>query len=412
MPSSINRRQFLIATSSIAATSFAGCSDSPQFSDRYTLQDVDRLSQQREGETRQFGKGPLGDQIYLGYKGLAELPWFELDEKGRLYSADDSVPMAIDSHCHLGMSVFLKPELDLAKKSRSVRHILDCDKSSIGCELNLEGYINGNFTEHDLITMRRDMLAQGLWGSSIARTQTIPNLLSEMDAMRVEEAVLLPIKLGLWAGDNLTENWRVKVAQMQLNSRLRVGFSVHPRDESRVEQLRDYAKAGIKILKLHPTVQRFYPDDESMMALYAEAEKLGVVIFFHGGRAGIEPESSHPFALPRHYERPLAEFPNLRFVIGHAGARDNEAMFKMALKYPNAWFDTHGQGVTRLMELIKLTGGERLMFGTDWPFYHLGASLAKVLLATQDSGMLDVREKILRGTAKELFGDSFNSVRP
>ena len=173
--------------------------------------------------------------------------------------------------------------------------------------------------------------------------------------------------------------------------------------------MRLHAAGGAKVLKLHPTVQRFYPDDASMMEVYAEAEKLGLVIFFHGGRAGIEPESSHPFAMPRHYEAAIANFPKLQFVLGHSGARDGDAMLAMAFKYTNAWFDTHGQGVTKLIEMIQKTDGQRLLFGTDWPFYHLGSSLAKVLLATQDKGMQVIRAAILRENALRLFAAEFAS---
>ena len=141
-----------------------------------------------------------------------------------------------------------------------------------------------------------------------------------------------------------------------------------------------------------------------MMEVYALAEELGVVIFFHGGRAGIEPESSHPYAMPRHYEAAFANFPNLQFVIGHAGARDNRAMIDLALRYSNTWIGIHGQGITELDRIIRLTGGQRLLFGSDWPFYHLGASLAKVLITTQDPGLADVRRAILRDNATELFG--------
>lgn len=42
-----------------------------------------------------------------------------------------------------------------------------------------------------------------------------------------------------------------------------------------------------------------------------------------------------------------------------------------------------------------------MLFGTDWPFYHLAASLAKVLIVTEDSP--EVRASILRGNALRLL---------
>ncbi|MEP1595502.1 MAG: amidohydrolase family protein, partial [Halieaceae bacterium] len=61
------------------------------------------------------------------------------------------------------------------------------------------------------------------------------------------------------------------------------------------------------------------------------------------------------------------------------------------------------QGVTSLADIIRRTGGHRLLFGTDWPFYHIGASLAKVLLCTEREGMQSIRAAILRDNALTLF---------
>ena len=161
---------------------------------------------------------------------------------------------------------------------------------------------------------------------------------------------------------------------------------------------------GARVVKLHPTMQAFYPDEPDALEIYQVAERLGLAIFFHGGRAGIEPESRRRYALPRHYEGALASFPKLPFVLGHAGARDGVDMLALGLRHPNAWFCIHGQGVTHLDTLIRATGGERLLFGTDWPFYHLAASLAKVLIVTQDPGRHAIRHAILRGNAEQLLG--------
>ena len=155
-------------------------------------------------------------------------------------------------------------------------------------------------------------------------------------------------------------------------------------------------------MKLHPTMQRFYPDDEKMMEIYAACERLGLVVFFHCGRAGIEPESTHRYALPRHYEAAVHNFPGVPFVFGHSGARDVDGFIPLAQRYENAWLGIHGQGVTKVNEMLEATGGERMLFGTDWPFYHLCATLAKVLIVTE--GKPEQRAAILRGNAERLLG--------
>ena len=45
---------------------------------------------------------------------------------------------------------------------------------------------------------------------------------------------------------------------------------------------------------------------------------------------------------------------------------------------------------------------DRIVFGTDWPWYHQAIGLAKVLLATE--GKEQVRQQILYGNAARLLG--------
>jgi len=397
-----SRRQFLLGSGVTACgLGLSGCDPVP--AKRYNEADIATLARQRTSEKARSGKGPYGSQIYPGYRGLAKLPWFELDKDGNLYCNDDDVPYSIDVHCHLGMSVLFRPHLDLVAATSRVKHLLDCDATDPGCPLDLDIYINGNFSDQALDDLTMSTIAQGVWGSPFTKTQTIPNLLREMESMRVQQAMLLPIKLGLPFGDQLEQDWFAAVNAAAAEQDLHVGLSVYPGDATAVTQMRQAAARGGRIIKLHPTVQRFYPDEPALMALYAEAQALGLVVFFHGGRAGIEPESSHQFAMPRHYEAALAEYPNLQFILGHAGARDSEAMIALARRYDNAWLGIHGQSVTMLETMIQSTDSDRLLFGTDWPFYHLGASLAKVLITTEVSSRRTLRQKILRDNALRLF---------
>ena len=119
-------------------------------------------------------------------------------------------------------------------------------------------------------------------------------------------------------------------------------------------------------------------------------------------RAGIEPGFTHQYTMMRGYEPMLAENPGTNFILGHAGARDVEDAMVLARRYPNAWMGLHGQGITILDRIIREVGTERLVFGSDWPFYHVAATLAKVLIVTE--GRPEIREAILNGNAKRLLG--------
>lgn len=401
MRNGLGRRRFLqLATLTTAGAWLASCgNDTPGA--RYTDADIAQLAQQRLDEAARAGQGPYGPLRFRGYRGLAELPWFELDSADQLRLVATDLPPAIDMHCHLGMSLLLAPEVDLQRRSERVMHLLDCDATTPGCELDLDVYINRNFSDEALDALWWGSAAQGLWGSASAKTQTIPNLLREMDACGVERASILPIAFDLPFGDDLTERWIAAINLADARARLILGCSVHPQDPARFSRLQDYAEAGARIVKFHPTMQRAYPDSTAMMDLYAACERLGLIVFFHCGRAGIEPESTHRFALPRHYEAALKTWPNVQFVLGHSGARDVAEAVPLAQRYDNVWLDTHGQGVTTLHDMLARTGGERMLFGSDWPFYHLAASLAKLLLITE--GQPDRRYALLRGNAERLL---------
>ena len=67
-----------------------------------------------------------------------------------------------------------------------------------------------------------------------------------------------------------------------------IATSIFPGVNQAILEMRQYTKTGARIMKLYPTVQKFYPDEQKVIDIYAEAERLNLVIFFHGGRAGIE----------------------------------------------------------------------------------------------------------------------------
>ena len=273
-----------------------GCDSPPP--ERYAQADIELLARQRALEEQSRGRGLYGRHVYPGYRGLAQLPWFDLDANGALRCTDEEVPYSIDVHCHLGMSVLFRPHLDLLATTPRVKHLLDCDGSTPGCPLDLDTYINGNFSRQALDYLTTGTIAQGLWGSESAKTQTIPNLLREMDAMRVQHAMLLPIKLGLPFGDQLFEDWHAAVHTANEAQRLHVGFSTHPHADDASGK---NAPRGGSGRARHQTA----PYRSAILSRRAGADgplrrgtNLGLVVFFHGGRAGIEPESSHRYALP------------------------------------------------------------------------------------------------------------------
>jgi len=395
----IGRRRALrwILTSLAAVTGLSGCSRPGD----YTDEDAGKLERQLRDEKVSSGKGPHGDLHYSGYRGLAKLPYFKLDDRGVLRLQIDDLPAGIDFHAHFGMSFLLAPEIDLLAPAPRTQYLLDCDRQDPGCDLDLDVYINAAFSEEMHDELESEITDQLLFGSAAAKTQTIPNLVAELDAMRFQAAAILPIALGLPFGDNLTEHWFDAISRSGLSDRFLPFASVHPSDSGWRERLRGYAARGARGLKIHPEMQRIFPDEPRVMEIYEECERLGLPIIFHAGRSGIEPGFMRKYPLIRRFIEPVKTFPRLQFVLGHAGARDVADAVEFAKQHENVWLEITGQGATQLDGIIKQAGSERLLFGSDWPFYPLAATLAKVLLVTE--GNKAARAAIVRHNADRVL---------
>jgi len=364
----------------------------------YTAEDVRLLAEQMQREAEQAGRGRFGPLRFRGYRGLAELPWFELSPEGRLRTVVE-LPGIIDIHTHFGMSVVLP--LDQTRRSERVEHLLDCDATNPGCPLDLDVYVNANFSHEAHQGLSRELL-KGAFGRGATRTHTGANLLAEMDDVGVARAAVLPIELGLPLLVSLSERWIRTIQEQDWQDRLLPFASVHPGDADAPARLRALAAAGARGVKLHPEMQRFHPDAPEAMAVYAECERLGLPVVFHTGRSGIEPEGLRHFALPRRYQPAVAAFPGVRFVFGHGGARDLEAAIPIARAHRNVWLGLSSLGVSQIDRALAALGPDRLVFGSDWPFYHLATTLAKILIVTRgDDG---ARDALLRHNADALLG--------
>jgi uncharacterized protein len=340
---------------------------------------------------------------FKGYRDLERLPYFALDDAGRLRLLVEEAQGAIDFHTHLGVSYFMAPKLDLQKRTEGPRYLFDCDGRTPPCDVDLNGYQNRLATRKIIRKLRRQLVSGGLpGGSKASATHTIPNLLDEMDAMGLERAVVLPIALKLPYDANPTEEWLAEAKASAAPERLVMFGSVHPKDRDAVQKLYAYKSLGVAGIKIHPPMQRIHADAEESMAIYQVCDRLGLPVLFHTGRAGIEPKASRKYALMKHFEAPVREFPNMRFVFGHAGCRmDADDALEIAKKNPNVWLEISGQGLDHLQKMKQEFDGDRILYGTDWPYYPLSIGLAKVLMLTEGDKVL--RRRILRDNAVDFL---------
>jgi len=321
---------------------------------------------------------------------LARLPWFGLQDD-RLVLTDPTVGPILDMHTHLALAYVRPMQLDLQKSSQWVEHYLPAC-----CPLHLDVYVNENFTPQQLTAMKKDLTLGSLTAGGMRATHTVPNLSREMTEMGISHSVILPIDFPV-----LSHNTEHAMAAVKENSRFIAFCSVHPLALDAMARLDRFTAMGARGIKVHPTVQVIRPDMDAAMRLYRACGERGLIVLWHCGPVGIEPALGRYLSQVRFYEQPIAQNPGTTFVLGHAGARQVEEAIVLLNRYPNVWVEVSSQGVGAIAALLERGDPNRVLYGTDWPFYHQGVALAKVLLATQDRP--DWRRKVLWDNAARLL---------
>jgi predicted TIM-barrel fold metal-dependent hydrolase len=125
-------------------------------------------------------------------------------------------------------------------------------------------------------------------------------------------------------------------------------------------------------------------------------------VLWHCGPAGIEPEFIQRMQQVRFYERPVAEVPETTFILGHSGCLQWEEALRLARTYPNVWLELSSQSLSSLRRILEEAPVDRLVYGSDWPFYHQCIALAKIFIATE--GDEPLRRKVLYENAARLLG--------
>lgn len=321
---------------------------------------------------------------------LSELPWFGLQD-GRLVLTDDTLGPIIDVHTHLALTFGRRRTVDLFAEPGPTEHYLPLQDP-----LDLDVYANKNFTPLAMKRMRRDLGVCCVTKRGMRRTHTVPNLVREMRELGYAKSVLLPI-------DFPTLSWNAETwidAANRTPELVSMG-SVHPFARRVYEKLEKQKRMGAMGVKVHPAVQMIPPDHPKAMILYRACGDLGLPVLWHCGPVDIEPPLGRYFSQVKHYWRAIQQNPHTTFILGHSGALQMDQGIELAHRYENAWLETASQGLSNVRKLIEEGPVEKLMLGSDWPFYHQSMPLAKLLLATEDDG---IRRLVLRENAQRLFG--------
>lgn len=336
------------------------------------------------------------DRAILRMSELDRLPWFEKDENGDIrLAAGADLPSIIDCHTHVGWSQGVGADIDMARRC-PVSYFFDHESPQDFLHVQMhptaaESRTIGRETKWTLIrTPRRN------------KTHTAANLLAEMERFNHDRSILLPVEIPV-RSRHMEQTERAA----QLDERLMPFVAIHPWpwSDAKVEHLAKLIETNkTNGLKFHPVFQFVAPDAPEAMALFEWCAANNIVVLSHTGFTGREPAFMCALSEPERFRKPLKTFPNLKMIFAHTGSRARfPEAFAVAKEYQDqVWLEFTGQPVPNIKKVLDEYDPQKLLYGTDWPYYPLSVSLARFMVAT--SGREQLRPAILRDNFIRLMG--------
>ena len=184
---------------------------------------------------------------------------------------------------------------------------------------------------------------------------------------------------GLWVADQDVANYAA-----QDPARL-IGFlSVDPTQPGWQDEMRDgHQRLGLGGIKLLPMYAGFMPHDPSLDPLWEYATRHHLPVLLHTGTTFV---AAAPLecTLPRHIDAVARRFPEVRIIMAHLGHPYEGECIAVIRKHPHVYADVSAlhyrpwQLFHSLMLVQEYGVWHKLLFGTDFPFTTVNASMAGI----------------------------------
>jgi predicted TIM-barrel fold metal-dependent hydrolase len=186
------------------------------------------------------------------------------------------------------------------------------------------------------------------------------NLLYYMDKNGIDKSVVCPVAPFAAPMDYLEE--------CKGEERLIPFTNAHPSRDWEKE-LHLAMEGGCKGLKIHPILQRIPPEDSFYFDLLEAFAPYGKPVEAHTGEFSyyITEDGYSCFGEARRFEKLIAAFPGIPFIMVHMGLYYPERALDLARRYENVYLETSFQPLRVVREAIQVAGRERVFFGSDWP---------------------------------------------
>lgn len=205
-------------------------------------------------------------------------------------------------------------------------------------------------------------------------------LVGDMDAAGIDRSIVFVLDLGLYAGtdDGVSLERRYALyhrAVARHSERLALFGGIDPRRPDAAAFIERAAREwSIKGVKIWPPAG-VAPNEPACYRVYETCVRLGLPVVVHTGQE-IGPLHS-ALCQPILVDQPANDFPELTFVLAHAGMGWWQEAAEMAWHHGNVYLDIaywqakylrDAEQFTReLRSLLSTAGKGRVFLGTDWP---------------------------------------------
>ena len=172
------------------------------------------------------------------------------------------------------------------------------------------------------------------------------------------------------------------------------------------QKLKNDVSRGAKGLKLHPIIQCQPVSGRPTMEALQSFEPLKKPVLVHTGKTSYYSKTVSHRNRPKNGEVQeivgmVRTFPNIRFIIGHAGIFwANEVIYHLS-DCKNVWLDTSFQSPGMVKKIVRTFGLDKVMFASDWPWGNQAPPIRIVNIACK--GDLEMAERIFFRNAEELL---------
>jgi uncharacterized protein len=182
---------------------------------------------------------------------------------------------------------------------------------------------------------------------------------------------------GLWVDDAFVAAYVAAHADRLL------GFlSVDPTQSGWEDELRfGHQELKLRGIKLLPMYAGFRPDEPRLDSLWGYAQRHHLPVLLHTGTTFIA-QAPLECTLPRHLDAVAARFPEVRIIMAHLGHPYEGECIVTARKHPHVFADISAlhyrpwQFYNSLMLVQEYGIWDKVLFGTDYPFTNVAATLA------------------------------------